>query len=73
MSTRVLEALQMLLARYLFDPAVMLIDVASEPATGSVFLQVHVRSFLTSCRLGPPEEVNGIPVRVVVRDEDAGE
>jgi hypothetical protein len=56
----------MLLARYLFDPAVTLIDVGADPATGSIVLRVHVRSAFTWSRIGSPSAVHGIPVRAVV-------
>jgi hypothetical protein len=67
---RALEGLQALLARFLCAPEVTLIDVGADPATGAMVLQVHVRSLVTWSRLGPPEEVNGIPVRAVVPDYD---
>ncbi len=68
--TRALEALQVLLARYLFEPAVTLLDVGVDPGTGSMVLQVHVRSPFSWSRLDPPEDVNGIPVRAVVSDDE---
>lgn len=56
----------MLLARFLFAPEVTLLDVGADPGTGSTVLQVHVRCLAAWSRLGPPEDVNGIPVRAVV-------
>jgi hypothetical protein len=67
---RALEALQMLLARFLFTPEVTLLDVGSDPGTGGMVVRVHVRSFAAWSRLGPPEDLNGIPVRAVVPDDD---
>ncbi len=69
--TRTLEALQVLLARYLFEPAVTLLDVGVDAGTGSMVLQVHVRSPFAWSRLDPPADVNGIPVRAVVNDDGA--
>jgi hypothetical protein len=63
---RALEGLQALLARFLFTPEVTLLDVGSDPGNGGMVLQVHVRSFAARSRLGPPDDVNGIPVRAVV-------
>ena len=67
---RVLEGLQKLLARCLRAPEVELIDTGSDPGTGGVVLQVHVRNPVTRFRLGPFDDIDGIPVRVVVAGAD---
>jgi hypothetical protein len=67
---RVLEALQKLLARCLRAPEVDLIDTGSDPGTGGRVLQVHVRNPATRFRLGPFEDVDGFPVRVIVTEAD---
>jgi hypothetical protein len=68
--SRVLETVQKLLARCLRAPEVDLIDTGSDPATGSIVLQVHVRNPATRFRLGPLEDIDGIPVRVIVTEAD---
>jgi hypothetical protein len=67
---RVLEALQKLLARCLRAPEIDLIDTGSDPGTGGMVLQVHVRNSATRFRLGPFENVDGIPVRMIVTEAD---
>jgi hypothetical protein len=67
---RVPEALQKLLALCLRAPEVDLIDTDSDPGTGGTVLQVHVRNYATRFRLGPFEDIDGIPVRVVVAGAD---
>ena len=66
----VLEALQKLLARCLRAPEVDRIDTGSDPGTGGMVLQVHVRNPATRFRLGPFEDIDGIPVRVIVAEAD---
>ena len=68
--SRVLEAVQKLLARCLRAPEVDLIDTGSDPATGGIVLQVHVRNPASRFRLGPFEDVDGIPVRVIATEAD---
>jgi hypothetical protein len=67
---RVLEALQKLLARCLRAPEVDLIDTGSDPGSGGTVLQVHVRNPATRFHLGPFEDIDGIPVRVIVAGTD---
>lgn len=64
------RARETLADRYLEDPDVRLIDVGSEPGEGKerTVLRVHVRDAAARSRLGLPENVDGIPVRVVVAD-----
>ncbi len=69
--SRVVEAVQKLLARCLRAPEVDLIDTGSDPATGGVVLQCHVRNSATRFRLGSFEDVDGFPVRVIVTEADA--
>ena len=68
--SQLLEAVQKLLARCLRAPEVDLIDTGPDPATGSTVLQVHVRNPASRFRLGPFEDVDGIPVRVIVTEAD---
>lgn len=70
LKARVNEAEQQLLVRCLFAPEVTLIDTDADPGTGDMVLQVHVRTTAAGWRLGRFEDVNGIPVRVVVADYD---
>jgi hypothetical protein len=63
------------LADQLLDhPDVSLIDIGYDPdrkggeATERIVLRVHVRRSLDREALGLPEEIDGIPVRVVVAD-----
>ncbi len=68
--SRVRRARDKLAIRYLRDRDVRLIDVGSEPGEGGEqpVLRVHVADSVAPARLGLPEGVDGIPVRVVVGD-----
>ena len=68
LESRVLAALQKLLALCLRAPEVDLIDTGPDPDTGSTVLQVHVRNLASRFRLGPLETIDGIPVRVIVTE-----
>jgi hypothetical protein len=70
LETRGLAALQKLLALCLQAPEVDLIDMSSDPGTGSTVLQVHVRNPASRFRLGPFEAIDGIPVQVIVTEAD---
>jgi hypothetical protein len=70
LESRVLAALQKLLALCLQAPGVDLIDTGPDPGTGSMALQVHVRNAASRFRLGPFEAIDGIPVRVIVTEAD---
>jgi hypothetical protein len=61
------------LIKQFFDrPEVSLIDIGDDPenpgAPQRLVLRVHVRHAAAKQRLGLPEEVDGIPVRVVKGD-----
>jgi len=66
--SRVLAALQKLLAVCLQAPGVDLIDTGPDPGTGSTVLQVHVRNPASQFRLGPFEAIDGIPCGYSSRD-----
>lgn len=66
--SRVLQALQKLLARCLGGSEVDRIDTGSDPATGSIVLQCHVRNAAARFRLGSFDDVDGFPVRVIVTE-----
>jgi len=68
LETRVLAALQKLLALCLLAAEVDLIDTGPDPGSGSMVLQVHVRNPASRLRLGPFEAIDGIPVRVIVTE-----
>jgi hypothetical protein len=70
LESRVLAALQKLLALCLQAPGVDLIDTGPDPGTGSMALQVHVRNPASRFRLGPFDAIDGIPVRVIVTEAD---
>jgi hypothetical protein len=70
LETRVLAALQKLLALCLQAPEVDLIDTGPDPGTGSTVLQVHVRNLASRFHLGPLDAIDGISVRVIVTEAD---
>jgi hypothetical protein len=70
LESRVLAALQKLLALCLRAPEVDLIDAGADAGTGSTVLQVHVRNLASRFRLGSLEAIDGIPVRVIVTEAD---
>ena len=70
LESRVLAALQKLLALCLQAPEVDRIDTGPDPGTGSTVLQVHVRNAASRFHLGPFETIDGIPVRVIVTEAD---
>jgi hypothetical protein len=70
LESRVLAALQKLLALCLQAPEVDLIDTGPGSGSGSTVLQVHVRNPASRFRLGPFEAIDAIPVRVIVTGAD---
>jgi hypothetical protein len=70
LEARVLAALQKLLALCLQAPEVDRIDTSPDQGTGSTVLQVHVRNPASRFRLGPFEDIDGIPVQVIVTEAD---
>ena len=70
LESRVLAALQKLLALCLQAPEVDRIDTGADPGTGSTVLQVHVRNLASRFRLGLLETIDGFPVRVIVTEAD---
>ena len=60
------EALGELIGTLLDDADVGLIDLSSDPVAGGTVLWVYLRSFVALHRLRLPDEVDGIPVRLVV-------
>ncbi len=70
LESRVLAALQKLLALCLRAPEVDRIDTGPDPGTGSTVLQVHVRNLASRFRLGLLETIDGFPVRVIVTEAD---
>lgn len=69
---KALQALDQLAHQFLDHPEVTLIDLGKEgekdKPTEALVLRVHVRQPVNKQRLGLPDEVNGLPVRVVVGD-----
>jgi len=69
---RVQGARETLAKQILSHPQVSLIDIGYEPVgeetTGRIVLRVHLRPPTTGQALGIPEEIDGIPVRVVSGD-----
>jgi hypothetical protein len=68
LESRVIAALQKLLALCLQAPEVDLIDTGPDAGTASTVLQVHVCNPASRFRLGPFEAIDGIPVRVIVTE-----
>lgn len=69
---RAYQARDKLVDQFLDHPEVSLIDLgydlASDRATGQIVLRVHLRRPATRQALGLPEQIDGIPVRVVAGD-----
>lgn len=70
--TKARQARDQLADRFLSHPAVTLIDLGYEGGkvqpTEQLVLRVHIRQPVNKQELGLPDEVNGLPVRVVVGD-----
>lgn len=66
------QARDKLANRALSHPEVSLIDIDYEPGEGAasqrVVLRAHVRQPVDRQAIGLPDEVDGIPVRVIVAD-----
>ncbi|HKC42212.1 MAG TPA: hypothetical protein VKC64_00190 [Burkholderiales bacterium] len=62
---RVRAARATLEQRLFARPEVRLVDIARERPAGVVVLRVHLASGADDRALGIPEEVDGIPVRIV--------
>ena len=64
------QARDQLADQFLSHPDVTLIDLSDErekgQPTGQLILRVHVRQPVNKQVLGLPDEVNGLPVRVVI-------
>jgi hypothetical protein len=67
---KAIQALDQLANQFLSRPEVTLIDLGKEGEKGqpaeALVLRVHVRQPVNKQGLGLPDEVNGLPVRVVV-------
>jgi len=70
--TKARQARDKLAGQFLSHPDVTLIDLGYEGEQGQLadqlVLRVHVRQPLNKQALGLPDEVNGLPVRLVVGD-----
>jgi hypothetical protein len=65
---RVRAARATLEQRLFARPEVRLVDIARERPAGVVVLRVHLAAGADGRALGIPEEVDGIPVRIVSGD-----
>ena len=69
---RAYKARDKLVEQFLEHPEVTLIDISSELEKGKseerIVLRVHVRQPAAKQALGLPEEIDGIPVRVMTGD-----
>jgi hypothetical protein len=69
---RMKQARDKLAAQFINHPDVSLIDIGADPESSaqsaSVALRVHVRRSSTKSALGIPDEIDGVPVRVVIGD-----
>ena len=59
-----------LLYQFMAHPEVILIDIGYNREYGKIVLQVHLRRHISTEIIGIPEEVDGIPVQVLVGDYD---
>ena len=66
------QARDKLAAQFINHPVVSLIDIGynqeSSPQSASIVLRVHIRRSTTKSALGIPDEIDGIPVCLVIGD-----